>query len=401
MNIPFSPPDITEEEIAEVVDTLRSGWITTGPKTKKLEAEIAKICNTKKAVCLSSQTSCAEMTLRVLGVGPGDEVIVPAYTYTASASIIYHVGATPVLIDCKKDSYEMDYDKMEQAITPKTKVIIPVDLAGVVCDYDRIFEAVERKRSLFKPSANPIQLALSRVIVMSDAAHAFGSMRNGKMCGEIADFTCFSFHAVKNMTTAEGGAATWKEIPGIDSDVLYKNYMLMTLHGQTKDALAKTKGSSWEYDVVDTQYKCNMPDVLASLGLAQLRRYESMLNRRHELIKRYDKAFENLDVQTLCHSGDNFRSNGHLYLVRFIGKDAAFRNEFYDRMKEKGIACNVHFKPLPMMTAYKQKGFDIVDFPYAYNQHKNQLTLPLYSALTDEQVEYIISSFIEIYNDMT
>lgn len=402
MNIPFSPPDITQEEIDEVVDTLKSGWITTGPKTKKFESEIAKICNTKKAVCLSSQTSCAEMTLRILGVGPGDEVIVPAYTYTASASIIYHVGATPVLIDCKKDSYEMDYDKLEQAITAKTKVIIPVDLAGVICDYDRIFEIVEKKRSLFKPSDNPIQMALSRIIVMSDAAHAFGSKKNGKMCGEIADFTCFSFHAVKNMTTAEGGAATWKEIPGIDSDVLYKKYMLMTLHGQTKDAFAKAKGTSWEYDVVDTQYKCNMPDILASLGLAQLRRYDEMLKRRHILIDRYTEAFSKLsDVQILKHKGENFLSNGHLYLVRYLGKDSEFRNAFYDKMKEKGVMCNVHFKPLPMMTAYKQKGFDIVDFPYAYNQHKNQLTLPLYSALTDEQVQYVIDSFIETYNELT
>ena len=303
MNIPFSPPDIGEDEIAEVVDTLRSGWITTGPKTKLLEQEIAKKCNTKKAVCLSSQTACAEMTLRLLGVGPGDEVIVPTYTYTASASIIYHVGATPVMIDCKQDSYEMDYDKVEEAITPKTKVIIPVDLAGVVCDYDRIFEIVEKKRSLFKPSENPIQLALGRVIVMADAAHAFGAQWHGKMCGSIADFTNFSFHAVKNMTTAEGGAATWREVPGVDSNDLYKQYMLMTLHGQTKDAFTKDKGTSWEYDVVNTQYKCNMPDVLAAIGLAQLRRYDQMLNRRHELITRYNKAFEGLNIQVLDHRG--------------------------------------------------------------------------------------------------
>ncbi|WP_399552978.1 DegT/DnrJ/EryC1/StrS family aminotransferase [uncultured Ruminococcus sp.] len=401
MNIPFSPPDIGEDEIAEVVDTLRSGWITTGPKTKLLEQEIAKKCNTKKAVCLSSQTACAEMTLRLLGVGPGDEVIVPTYTYTASASIIYHVGATPVMIDCKQDSYEMDYDKVEEAITPKTKVIIPVDLAGVVCDYDRIFEIVEKKRALFKPSENPIQLALGRVIVMADAAHAFGAQWHGKMCGSIADFTNFSFHAVKNMTTAEGGAATWREVPGVDSNDLYKQYMLMTLHGQTKDAFTKDKGTSWEYDVVNTQYKCNMPDVLAAIGLAQLRRYDQMLNRRHELITRYNKAFEGLNIQVLDHRGADHRSSGHLYFVRFLGKDAEFRNRFYDEMKQRGVNCNVHFKPLPMMTAYKQKGFDIVDYPYAYNMHKNQLTLPMNSVMTDEEAQYVIDTFIEVYNKLT
>ncbi len=400
MNIPFSPPDITEEEIAEVVDTLRSGWITTGPKTKRFEQEIAQMCGTLKAVCLSSQTACAEMTLRVLGIGPGDEVIVPSYTYTASCSIIYHVGATPVMIDCKQNSYEMDYDKVEAAITAKTKVIIPVDLAGVICDYDRIFEIVEKKRSLFHPSENPVQLALGRIIVMSDAAHAFGAQRHGKMCGEIADFTNFSFHAVKNMTTAEGGAATWREIPGVDSNELYKKYMLMTLHGQTKDAFAKDKGTSWEYDVVNTQYKCNMPDVLAAIGLAQLRRYDRMLQRRHELIERYNKAFEGLDIQVLDHKGEDHRSSGHLYFVRFLGKDAAFRNEFYDRMKKHGVNCNVHFKPLPMMTAYKQKGFDIIDFPYAFNMHKNQLTLPLNTVMTDEEAQYVIDTFLKIYKEM-
>ena len=400
MNIPFSPPDISEEEIAEVVDTLRSGWITTGPKTKRFEQEIAKTCGTMKAVCLSSQTACAEMTLRILGVGPGDEVIVPAYTYTASCSVIYHVGATPVMIDCKPNSYEMDYDKVEAAITSKTKVIIPVDLAGVVCDYDRIFEIVEKKRALFRPSDNPVQLALGRIIVMSDAAHAFGAQWHGKMCGEIADFTNFSFHAVKNMTTAEGGAATWREIPGVDSNELYKKYMLMTLHGQTKDAFAKDKGTSWEYDVVNTQYKCNMPDVLAAIGLAQLRRYDKMLARRHELIERYNKAFEGLNIQVLDHKGDDHRSSGHLYFVRFLGKDAQFRNAFYDRMKEQGVNCNVHFKPLPMMTAYKQKNFDIIDFPYAYNMHKTQLTLPMNSVMTDEEAQYVIDTFIKTYKEM-
>lgn len=401
MNIPFSPPDISEEEINEVVDTLRSGWITTGPKTKKFEQLIAEMCHTKKAVCLSSQTACAEMTLRLLGIGPGDEVIVPSYTYTATASIIYHVGATAVLIDCKKDSYEMDYDKLEAAINEKTKIIMPVDLAGVVCDYERIYEIVGNKRHLFKASSNPIQHALNRIIVVSDAAHAFGAQWRGRMCGDIADFTNFSFHAVKNMTTAEGGAATWKEIPGIDSDELYKQFMLMTLHGQTKDAFAKNKGTSWEYDVVDTQYKCNMPDILSAMGLAQLRRYDGMLTRRHELIDRYNEALKDLDVQVLDHHGEDHRSSGHLYFVRFIGKDAEFRNKFYDKMKENGIACNVHFKPLPMMTAYKEKGFDIKDFPEAYNMHKNQLTLPMNSVITDEEVDYLLDTFRKVYKELT
>ena len=395
MNIPFSPPDITQDEINEVIEVLKTGWITTGPKTKLFEQEIAKMSNTQKAVCLSSQTACAEMTLRILGIGPGDEVIVPAYTYTASASIIYHVGATPVMIDCQKDSYEMDYDKMEAAINEKTKAIIAVDLAGIVCNYDRIFEAVERKRDLFRPADNPIQFAIGRVIVVSDAAHAFGAQWHGKKCGEIADFTNFSFHAVKNMTTAEGGAATWREIPGIDSNEIYKKFMLMTLHGQTKDAFAKNKGTSWEYDVVDTQYKCNMPDVLSAIGVAQLKRYNNMLIRRHELIKRYNAAFEGLPIEVLNHADNTHRSSGHLYFVRFIGKDAQYRNAFYDKMKSKGVMCNVHFKPLPMLTAYKAKGFDIKDFPNAYAQHQNQLTLPLNSVITDEEADYVIKSFIK------
>ena len=400
MNIPFSPPDITQAEIDEVVDTLKSGWITTGPKTKQFEREIAQMSGTLKAVCLSSQTACAEMSLRILGVGPGDEVIVPAYTYTASASVICHVGATPVMIDCKPGSYEMDYDKVRQAITPRTKVIIPVDLAGVVCDYDRIFDIVTSTRGIFRPSDNPIQLALGRIIVMSDAAHAFGASWHGKMCGGIADFTNFSFHAVKNMTTAEGGASTWREIPGVDSNDLYKRYMLMTLHGQTKDAFAKNKGTSWEYDVVDTRYKCNMPDVLAAIGLAQMKRYDAIIARRHELIERYNKAFEDLDIQVLNHKDANHRSSGHLYFVRFLGKDAKFRNRFYDRMRSKGVTCNVHFKPLPMMTAYKNLGFDIKDYPNAYDMHKNQLTLPMNSVITDEEAQYVIDKFIETYKEM-
>lgn len=401
MNIPFSPPDITQDEIDEVVDVLKTGWITTGPKTKLFEQKIAQICNTQKAVCLSSQTACAEMTLRILGIGPGDEVIVPAYTYTASASIIYHVGATPVMIDCAKDSYEMDYEKMEAAINEKTKAIIAVDLAGIVCDYDRIFEAVERKRDLFKPADNPIQFAIGRVIVLSDAAHAFGAQWHGKMCGEIADFTNFSFHAVKNMTTAEGGAATWREIPGIDSNEIYKKFMLMTLHGQTKDAFAKNKGTSWEYDVVDTQYKCNMPDILSAMGLAQLKRYNAMLTRRHELIEKYNKAFEGLPVEVLNHCDENHRSSGHLYFVRFIGRDSSYRNAFYDKMKAKGVICNVHFKPLPMFTAYKAKGFDIKDFPNAYAQHQNQLTLPMNTVITDEEADYVITSFIKTFAELS
>lgn len=401
MNIPFSPPDITQEEIDQVVEVLKTGWITTGPKTKLFEQKIAQRCNTKKAVCLSSQTACAEMTLRVLGIGEGDEVIVPSYTYTASASIIYHVGATPVMIDCAKDSYEMDYDKMEAAINEKTKAIIAVDLAGIVCDYDKIFAAAERKRSLFKPSDNPIQLALGRVIVLSDAAHAFGAKWHGKMCGEIADFTNFSFHAVKNLTTAEGGAATWREIPGIDSNEIYKKFMLMTLHGQTKDAFAKNKGTSWEYDVVDTQYKCNMPDILSAMGLAQLNRYDKMLSRRHELIKRYNEAFKDLPIEVLNHCDEDHRSSGHLYFVRFVGKDSDYRNAFYDKMKAKGVACNVHFKPLPMFTGYKLKGFDIKDFPNSYDQHKNQLTLPMNTVLTDEEADYVIKSFIETFKELS
>lgn len=400
MNIPFSPPDITQAEIDQVVEVLKSGWITTGPKTKLFEQKIAQMCNTQKAVCLSSQTTCAEMTLRILGIGPGDEVIVPAYTYTASASVIYHVGATPVLIDCKKDSYEMDYDKLEKAITEKTKVIIPVDIAGIVCDYDRIFEIVERKRPIFKPSDNPIQFAIGRVIVMSDAAHAFGAQWHSKMCGEIADFTNFSFHAVKNITTAEGGAATWREIEGIDSEYIYKQYMLYSLHGQTKDALSKNQGTSWEYDIVDACYKCNMTDIQAALGLAQLNRYENMICRRHNLIERYNEAFKDLPIEVLNHCDDTHCSSGHLYFVRFIGKDAEYRNTFYDKMKKKGVMCNVHYKPLPMLTAYKAKGFDIKDFPNAYNQHCNQLTLPLNTVITDEEADYVIKCFIETINEL-
>lgn len=398
-NIPFSPPDISQKEIDAVVEVLKSGWITTGPKTKAFEKGVAKWCNTDIAVCLNSQTACAEMTLRILGVGPGDEVIVPAYTYTASASVICHVGATPVMIDCKENSFEMDYNKLAKAITEKTKVIIPVDLAGVMCDYDTIFEIVESKKDLFKPNS-PLQDAFGRIVVMADGAHAFGAMRKGKMCGSVADFTNFSFHAVKNMTTAEGGAVTWRNHKGIDNDALYKQYMLLSLHGQTKDALAKNQGTSWEYDVVDTQYKCNMPDVLGALGLAQLERYNDILDKRHKMIDMYNEAFKDMDLQVLNHHNENSRSSGHLYFVRFLGKSAEFRNKFYQKMAEKGVICNVHFKPLPMLTAYKVKGFDITDFPNAYNMHKNQLTLPMNSKMSFEDAQYVIDTFKEVYAEL-
>lgn len=391
-NIPFSPPDITQKEIDAVVSVLKSGWITTGPKTKLFESQIAEFCNTEKSVCLSSQTACAEMTLRILGIGEGDEVIVPAYTYTATASIVRHIGAKPVIIDCGKDSFEMDYDKMEAAINERTKAIIPVDLAGIMCDYDRIYAAVENKKHLFSPS-NDIQSIFGRVIVICDAAHALGAERGGKMCGEVADFSNFSFHAVKNLTTGEGGAVTWKNHKGIDNELIYRQYMLYSLHGQTKDTYAKNLGTSWEYDVVDTQYKCNMPDILAALGLAQLSRYEETLNRRHELIKSYDKAFADLPVSVLDHASDNHRSSGHLYFVRFDGKDENYRNAFFKRMAQNGVICNVHFKPLPLLTAYKQLGYDINDYPNAYNMYKNELTLPLNTTLSDDDVRYILDTF--------
>ena len=397
--IPFSPPDISQAEIDEVVKVGKSGWSTTGPETKLFEKKIAQMCHVNRAVCLSSQTSCAELTLRILGIGPGDEVIVPAYTYTATASIICHVGAKPVMIDCKSGSFEMDYDKMEAAITRNTKVIIPVDLAGIVCDYDRVFEAVERKKSLFTPK-NELQERFGRVIVMADSAHAFGAQRHGKMCGEIADFTNFSFHAVKNMTTAEGGAAVHRPHDGIDEDDMYKQYMLWSLHGQTKDAYQKNMVASWEYDVVDTQYKCNMPDVLAAIGVAQLARYDKMLERRHQLIKLYNEEFKDLPIQVLNHCDENHRSSGHLYFVRFIGKDAEYRNRFYNMMSEHSVTCNVHFKPLPMLSAYSKRGFKIEDYPNAYNMHKNQLTLPMNSTMSDDDAWYVIETFKQCINNL-
>ncbi len=393
--VPFSPPDITESEVNLVSEALRSGWITTGPKTKEFERLIAMCCQTEQAVCLNSATACMELILRVLDVGPGDEVITSAYTYTATASVTCHVGAKVVMVDTAPDSFEMDYDKLADAITEKTKVVLPVDLAGVVCDYDKIFAAVESKKHLFSP-ANDIQKAYGRVIVLAAAAHAFGAKWHGKMCGEIADFTSFSFHAVKNLTTAEGGALTWRNHDGVDNESLYKQFQLLSLHGQNKDALAKTRLGAWEYDIVAPYYKCNMTDVMAGIGLAQLKRYPEMLYRRRQIIERYNEGLKGRNVQVLDHFGDDHSSSGHLYLVRLLGEDVEYRNAVIERMAERGIACNVHYKPLPMMTAYKNLGFDIVDYPNAYNQYHNEITLPLHTSLTNEDVEYVISNFVDI-----
>ena len=397
-NVPFSPPDMSEAEVVEVADALRSGWITTGPRTKEFERQIAEYCHTEKAVCLNSATACMELILRVLGVGPGDEVITSAYTYTATASVTCHVGAKVVMVDTAPDSFEIDYDRLTDAITERTKVILPVDLGGVVCDYDKIFAAVESKKSLFRP-ANEIQKVYGRVVVLADAAHAFGAQHNGKMCGEIADFTSFSFHAVKNLTTAEGGALTWRSVEGVDNEWLYKQFQLLSLHGQNKDALAKTKLGAWEYDIVAPNYKCNMTDIMAAIGLAQFKRYPEMLRRRRQIIGRYEEALRDYDVQTLHHYDDNHSSSGHLYLVRLLGKDVEYRNRVIERMAERGVACNVHYKPLPMMTAYKNLGFDITDYPNAYAQYVNEVTLPLHTRLTDEDVEYVINNFVEIINE--
>lgn len=394
-NIPFSPPDMSEEEINEVIDTLKSGWITTGPKVKEFEKKIADYCHTSKAVCLNSATACMEMTLRLLGIGPGDEVITSAYTYTASCSVICHVGATPVLVDVAKDSFEMDYDQLAEKITEKTKAIILVDLAGIMCDYDKIFEIIESKKELFTPT-NDIQKAIGRVIVLADSAHAFGASRKGKMCGEEADFTSFSFHAVKNLTTAEGGAVVWKDIPGIDNEWIYKQYQLLSLHGQTKDALNKTKLGSWEYDIMSPAYKCNMTDIMGGIGLAQLKRYSQLLARRKDIIEKYNDGFKDLDIQILNHFDDEHQSSGHLYLVRINNITLEQRNEIIVKMAERGIACNVHYKPLPMLTAYKNLGFDIKDYPNAYDLFVNEVTLPLHTRLSDEDVEYIINNFKEV-----
>ena len=398
MKIPFSPPDISELEIQEVAEALRSGWITTGPRTKQLEKNIAAYVGSDGCVCLNSQTACQELALRVLGVGPGDEVIVPAYTYTASASVVCHVGAKLVLVDSQKDSLEMDYDAMEAAITERTKAIIPVDLGGIPCDYDRIFGAVERKTSLFRP-ATDVQKALGRVAVMADTAHAFGARRGETMLGAVADFSAFSFHAVKNLTTAEGGALTWRTIAGIDNADIYKRLQLLSLHGQSKDALAKTQLGAWEYDIVGTWYKCNMTDVTAAIGLKQLERYPAMLERRRELIGRYDAAFKPLGIQVLNHYTEGHTSSGHLYLTWIPGITPEQRNEIIIRMAENEIACNVHYKPLPMHTAYKALGFDIADFPNAYAHFANEITLPLHTNLTDEQVSFVIENYCRIVRD--
>ena len=419
-NIPFSPPDMSEAEIEMVAEALRSGWITTGPKTKEFEKQIAAYCGTNRAVCLNSATACMEMILHVLGVGPGDEVITCAYTYTATASVTCHVGAKVVMVDTAPGSFQMDYSKLADAITERTKVIIPVDLAGIVCDYDKVFAAVESKKHLFSP-ANDVQEAFGRVVVLADAAHAFGAWKKVKgdrgeviedrlndkneelevkaMCGNIADFTSFSFHAVKNLTTAEGGALTWRPIPGIDDEWLYKQFQLLSLHGQNKDALAKTKLGAWEYDIVAPNYKCNMTDVMAGIGLAQFKRYPDMLARRREIIEKYNAGLAGCNVEVLNHYGDDHASSGHLYLVRLLGKSVEQRNEVIAKMAERGIACNVHYKPLPMMTAYKNLGFDIANYPNAYAQYENEVTLPLHTRLTDEDVEYVIQNFVEIINN--
>lgn len=399
----FSPPDITEEEIEEVAEALRSGWITTGPRTKELERQIADYVHTSKAVALNSATAAEELNFRIAGIGEGDEVIVPAYTYTASASAAIHVGATVRFVDVQSESLEPDYDALESMINEKTKAIVPVDIAGIPCDYDRIFDIVEKKRSLFTPGGNTdlgrrIQKAIGRVLVIADGAHAFGASRAGKMVGEIADFTSFSFHAVKNFTTAEGGAAVWRDIFGVDNEEIYKQYQLYSLHGQSKDALAKTKLGAWEYDIIGPWYKCNMTDVAAAIGLVQMKRYDGLLKRRREIIEMYDKILSEIpEVNRLTHYTDSYTSSGHLYLTRISTFDDAKRREFITRMEERGVPCNVHYKPLPMMTGYKALGFDIKDFPNAYHMYENEVTIPLHTKLSDEDVNYIAQTYIEVY----
>ncbi len=395
MKIPFSPPDITDEEIKEVTEVLKSGWITTGPKTKELEEKIAGFCHTDRAVALNSATACMEMALRLFEIGPGDEVIVPAYTYTASASVVVHVGATLKLVDVGADSYHIDYEKLEELITDKTKAIIPVDIAGVMVDYDRIRDIVMDKRGLFKPQGK-LQEALGHILILADSAHGFGASRKGKMSGEDADFTSFSFHAVKNFTTAEGGALVWRHIPGVDDEEIYHQLMLLTLHGQSKDALSKTKLGAWEYDIVGPYFKCNMTDIMAGIGLAQFRRYQGLLARRKEIIEKYTKGISGDNIQILAHYGSDFKSSGHLFLVRVLNMNEEDRNNLITKMAEKGIATNVHYKPLPMHTAYKNLGFDIKDFPNSYNMYHNEITLPLHTLLTDEQVDYVINTFNEL-----
>ena len=403
MKIPFSPPDLTDAEIEEVASAIKSGWITTGPKTKELEREVAALCHTNKAVCLSSQTSCAEMALRLLGIGEGDEVIVPAYTYTASAEIVCHVGARLIFIDSQPDSLEMDYDAVKKAITDKTKAIIPVDIGGVPCDYDRIFSIVEKKKGLFTPS-NDIQSKFGRIIVCADTAHAFGSTWHGKPIGSVADFSAFSFHAVKNFTTAEGGALTWKPREDLNDEEIYKQVQLYSLHGQSKDALSKNQLGAWEYDILGPWYKCNMTDIHAAIGLAQMDRYPALLKRRREIIEKYDRAFKPLGVHTLPHFTDEHISSGHLYLTRIFKKNGepvsdGERREIIIKLAERGITTNVHYKPLPMMTGYKKLGFDIKDYPNAYAHYANEISLPLFSRLTDEEVDYIIDNYTDVIKE--
>lgn len=392
INIPFSPPDISEKEIEAVSEALRSGWITTGPRTKELERQMAEFTGTKRGACLNSATACMETALRLFGIGAGDEVIVPAYTYTASASVVCHVGASLKLIDVQEGTYHLDYDELEAAITEKTKAVIPVDIAGVMVDYDKIRAILESKKALFKP-ANDYQEALGRVLILADSAHGYGASRNGHKSGQCADFTSFSFHAVKNFTTGEGGGLVWRELDGIDDEEIYKKIMLMSLHGQSKDALAKTKLGAWEYDIIAPLYKCNMTDITAAIGLAQMTRYEGMLARRKQMINMYTEGIKADDVECLCHYTDEYSSSGHLFLTRLLGRDVEDRNQFIIRMAEAGIATNVHYKPLPMHTAYKQLGFDIKDFPKSFEMYHNEVTLPLHTNLTDEQIEYVIENF--------
>ena len=420
-NIPFSPPDMSEAEIEQVAEALRSGWITTGPKTKEFERLIALVCSTQKVVCLNSATAAMEMALRLIGVGPEDEVIVPAYTYTATASVTQHVGCKVVMVDSQPNSVEMDYDKLADAITEHTKVICPVDLGGIICDFDKVFEIVEAKKGLFRPT-NAIQKRIGRIIVAADDAHAFGAKRHGKMAGEIADFSSFSFHAVKNLTTAEGGALTWNlpfqevkvnseelkdympTVPYIEgetwNELLYRLSQLYSLHGQNKDALAKTQLGAWEYDIIGPWYKCNMTDVVAGIGLAQLKRYPEMLYHRRQIIGRYDEALKDLPVAVLNHYGEDHSGSGHLYITRLLGRSDAERRAVIIEMAKRGIACNVHYKPLPMMTAYKALGFDIADYPNAYHLFENEVTLPLHTRLSDEDVEYVINNFVEIVKNL-
>lgn len=395
LNIPFSPPDITEEEIQAVADVMRSGWLTTGPKTKELERQMAQFCHVNKGACLNSATACLETALRLFGIGEGDEVIVPAYTYTASASVVCHVGATLKLVDVSKGTYHIDYDMLESMINENTKAVIPVDIAGVMVDYDRIRSIVESKKAIFRP-ANKLQAALGHILILADAAHSYGAVRQGKHSGECADFTSFSFHAVKNFTTGEGGGLVWRDIEGIDNEDIYKQIMLLTLHGQTKDALAKTQLGAWEYDIKGTYYKYNMTDIMAAIGLVQMKRYPSLLKRRKDIIDMYTQAIASEKAEVMQHYGDDFASSGHLMLVRLTGKGEQERNELITAMAERGIATNVHYKPLPLHTAYKNLGFSIEDYPNAYEMYHNEITLPLHTCLTDEQVRYVTDNFIEL-----